>query len=79
MIYNYKQEKDNTPTPAVYPGRKDKNTMEILKKKLGETYDYYCFDCGQVTRQTYRGIYNDGTQMYICNECGCENTETNEE
>lgn len=53
--------------------------MEVLKKEIGQTYDYYCFDCGQVTRQKYRGIYNDGTQMYICNECGCENTETNEE
>ena len=43
--------------------------------KINETYDFFCVNCGEITRQTYRGIYADGNHLYICKECGCENTE----
>lgn len=44
-----------------------------------EVMDLYCFDCREVTRQTYRGILADGSHLYICKECGCENTITEDE
>lgn len=41
--------------------------------------DLYCVDCREVTRQKYKGIYNDGTHQFICQECGCENYMTDRE
>ena len=43
--------------------------------EINETYDFFCVDCGEITRQTYKGVYADGSHLYICKECGCENTE----
>lgn len=43
--------------------------------KINETYDLFCVNCGEITRQKYKGVYTDGTHLYICEECGCENTE----
>ena len=51
---------------------KENSTM-----KINDTYDFFCVDCGEITRQKYKGIYTDGNHLYICKECGCENTETN--
>lgn len=42
-------------------------------------YDFFCVDCEEVTKQTYKGVYADGSYLYICKECGCENTEEREE
>lgn len=40
--------------------------------------DLFCTDCDKITRQKYKGILADGSQLYICKECGCENTVTEE-
>ena len=36
--------------------------------------DLFCIDCDTITRQKYKGILSDGSHLYICKECGCENT-----
>ena len=36
--------------------------------------DLFCIDCDTITRQKYKGILPDGSYLYICKECGCENT-----
>ena len=36
--------------------------------------DLFCIDCDTITRQKYKGILSDGSRLYICKECGCENT-----
>ena len=40
--------------------------------------DLFCIDCDTITRQKYKGILSDGSHLYICKECGCENTITEE-
>lgn len=59
--------------------------MTIVVVKLHEryekdhSYDQYCKDCGKVTRQKYRGTYNQNKEdMFICQECGGENFEEKE-
>ena len=43
----------------------------IMKEKI----DNYCVDCKGWTKQTYHHTNNvDGDLIYICNECGCENS-----
>ena len=35
----------------------------------------YCVDCQSWTRQKCKGINpNDKTYLYVCTECGCENS-----
>ena len=46
---------------------------------INEKTDLFCVDCKSVTRQIYKGIYNDGTHQFICQECGCENYITDKE
>ena len=46
---------------------------------INEETDLFCEDCKSVTRQIYKGIYNDGTHQFICQECGCENYITDKE
>ena len=41
--------------------------------------DFFCVDCDKITRQIYKGILADGSNLYICTNCGCENTEKKEE
>ena len=42
---------------------------------MKEKIDNYCIDCKKWTRQTYHHTNNvDGDLVYICNECGCENS-----
>lgn len=36
--------------------------------------DLFCVDCDKITKQKYKGILSDGSYLYICKECGCENT-----
>ena len=36
--------------------------------------DLFCTECDTITRQKYKGILSDGSHLYICKECGCENT-----
>ena len=36
--------------------------------------DLFCIDCDTITRQKYKVILSDGSHLYICKECGCENT-----
>ena len=40
--------------------------------------DLFCIECDTITRQKYKGILSDGSRLYICKECGCENTITGE-
>ena len=35
--------------------------------------DLFYIDCDTITRQKYKGVLSDGS-LYICKECGCENT-----
>lgn len=42
---------------------------------VNEVYDLFCVDCGKITKQIYKGVYTDGSHLYICQESGCENTE----
>ena len=49
--------------------------MENKQTETNEIYDLFCVDCQNVTRQKYKGICTDGSHLYICTECGCENTE----
>lgn len=39
----------------------------------------YCIDCDKVTKQKYKGVLADGFHLHICQECGCENTISEEE
>lgn len=43
--------------------------------EINETYDFFCVNCRKIVRQIYKGVYVDGNYLYICKECGCENTE----
>lgn len=59
--------------------------MVIVVVKLHETYErgrtygQYCKDCGKVTRQKYRGTYNQNKEdMFVCQNCGSENFEDRE-
>lgn len=36
--------------------------------------DLYCIDCGKWTRQNFKGIMPDNTELYQCETCGCENS-----
>lgn len=36
--------------------------------------DLYCTDCDKCTRQKYIEDLADGSHLYICKECGCENS-----
>ena len=49
-----------------------------MQMEINEIYDFFCVDCGKITRQKYKGIYTDGNHLYICKECGCENVEEGE-
>lgn len=41
--------------------------------------DVFCVDCNGNRRQNLRGRNNyDGTLLYICTECGCENSVEDE-
>ena len=40
--------------------------------------DLFCIECDTITRQKYKGVLPDGSYLYICKECGCENTITEE-
>lgn len=41
--------------------------------------DLYCVDCDNVRKQKYKGALADGSHLYICKECGCENTISDDE
>ena len=47
--------------------------------EVSEFYDLFCVDCKEITSQKYKGGYYDKTNLYICQECGCENYEKEEE
>lgn len=44
------------------------------KIKSGDIIDLYCVDCKNWTKQKYNGILTDGSQLFLCKDCGCENT-----
>ena len=52
---------------------KEVNSMTDNKES-----DLFCTECDTITRQIYKGILSDGSHLYICKECGCENTITEE-
>lgn len=41
--------------------------------KPGDTIDLYCIDCKRWTKQKYKGVLADGSRLFLCKECGCEN------
>lgn len=44
-----------------------------------ECYDIFCFNCDGYRKQKLKGRNSyDGTLLYICTECGCENSVENE-
>lgn len=42
--------------------------------KTSDMIDLYCVDCKYWTKQKYRGVLVDGSQLFLCKECGCENS-----
>ena len=36
--------------------------------------EVWCTDCNSWEKQEYRGILADGSQLFLCLKCGCENT-----
>ena len=44
------------------------------KFKPEDIIDLYCVDCKSWTKQKYRGVLADGSQLFLCEDCGCENT-----
>ena len=45
--------------------------MEDIQRRI----DNFCIDCQSYTRQTYHHTNQvDGDLVYICDECGCENS-----
>lgn len=41
--------------------------------------DVFCVDCDRYREQKLKGRNNyDGTLLYICTECGCENSVEDE-
>ena len=46
----------------------------VEKIKSGDIIDLYCVDCKKWTKQKYNGILTDGSQLFLCKDCGCENT-----
>ncbi|WP_195618884.1 hypothetical protein [Clostridium paraputrificum] len=34
----------------------------------------YCVDCDKYTKQKYVSTLADKSLLYLCNECGCENS-----
>ena len=59
---------------------KEVNSMTDNKETdlYNKETDLFCIDCDTITRQKYKGILSDGSLLYICKECGCENTITEE-
>ena len=41
--------------------------MKVIK-------EVWCTDCNKWEKQEYRGTLADGSQLFLCLECGCENT-----
>ena len=41
--------------------------------KFGDTVDLYCVDCKSWTKQKYERVFADGSQLFLCKDCGCEN------
>ena len=46
--------------------------MEVEKMKVIK--EVWCTDCNRWEKQEYRGTLADGSQLFLCLECGCENT-----
>ena len=56
----------------------DLSVKEVNSMTDNKEIDLFCIDCDTITRQKYKGILSDGSHLYICKECGCENTITEE-
>ena len=56
----------------------DLSVKEVNSMTDNKETDLFCIDCDTITRQKYKGILSDGSYLYICKECGCENTRTEE-
>ena len=52
----------------------DLSVKEVNSMTDNKETDLFCIDCDTITRQKYKGILSDGSHLYICKECGCENT-----
>ena len=56
----------------------DLSVKEVNSMTDNKEIDLFCIECDTITRQKYKGILSDGSHLYICKECGCENTITEE-
>ena len=52
----------------------DLSVKEVNSMTDNKETDLFCIECNTITRQKYKGILSDGSHLYICKECGCENT-----
>ena len=43
-------------------------------KEMKVIKEVWCTDCNSWEKQEYRGTLADGSQLFLCLECGCENT-----
>ena len=49
--------------------------MDKKEENIQQTIYQYCIDCKRPTEQTYHHTNTvDGDLVYVCNECGCENS-----
>jgi hypothetical protein len=49
--------------------------MNSESSKIGEEENIYCVDCRRFTWQKYKGVLADKTALFLCEDCGCENSE----
>lgn len=42
--------------------------------KIGDIENVYCVDCKNWRYQKYRRKLADGSLLFLCKDCGCENT-----
>lgn len=54
------------------------SVREVKRMVDNKETDLFCVDCDKITKQKYKGVLADGNQLYICKECGCENTTKEE-
>jgi len=45
-----------------------------MKFEGNEETNIYCVDCKSWTRQIFRRVMPDNTLLFLCKECGCENS-----
>jgi hypothetical protein len=56
-------------------GNKFVGIKELMsKKEIRKQEDFPCTDCDSYRIQNFKKIMPDNTLLYVCEECGCENS-----